>query len=821
MSVQRSLFRGRGIGPRLLRSIGGSVLVGLCALVTLISWQAARTAEAEAIQSVKASAQSHANEVGGEFSAILAGARAVAANFATNVSAQNKLTRTFADSLVRAGLDAQPEQFGSWVVFEPNAFDGADVKYAGQAYHGPNGWFAPYWIRGSNGLEKADIYDGGSDPTDGPFYHKPRDERIAFITDPYAYSINGKSVLLVTLSAPMIAGDRFVGAVGADLQLTDIQARVHRIRPYETARASLIAPNGVFAATSDTARLGKSAVDSTALPALVSDIAKGEALVFPDNNGELIVRVPVHARGSDRPWALEIHVPRSTVLAPVRQLQAFAIALGLGTLLLVGFMILRAVNNIAKPLGTLAGIAEQVARGDTQVALPAISEDEVGRVTAAVQQIVVAQQELATASQRLAAGDADVAVTVRSDADQLGQSMTSLRDTVRALVSETGQLIEAARAGDLAARGDASRFQGAYASLVQGINDTLDATTQPVRVAIESLEQLADRDLTARVTGAYQGDHARIQHAVNSAAEALSSALREVNHASTRVSVGAQQIAAGSDALAVGASEQAASLEEVSASLQESSGITQRNAEDSRTATRLMEETRSAADTGTQAMGRLSEAVRRIQESSSATAKIVRTIDEIAFQTNLLALNAAVEAARAGDAGRGFAVVAEEVRALALRSAQAAKQTADLIEGSVAATEAGVAITSDVSGELQRIASQVSAVDEVIKQIATASEDQAEGARQIATALEQMNSVTQQSAANSEEAAGAAQEMASEAERLRELVGAFVLEARGTANKGPGSTVGDVYGGVQTTSRGTQSSNGRHTRGTAGRPGRR
>ena len=808
MSLQVSLFRGRGIGPRLLRSIGGSVFAGLGALVALISWQAARTTEEEAIKSVTASAQGHANQIGGEFSALLAGVRTIASTFATHTSGRTGLSRITGDSLVRAALEAQPDQFGAWVVFEPNAFDGADSRFVGVAYHGTNGWFAPYWIREANGVEKADIFDGGADPTAGDFYSKPRDAHITYVSDPYPYPINGRDVLFVTLSAPIMAGSRFVGAAGADMTLADIQARVGRISLYGTARASLVAPDGVYAATWDSTRVGKPMVDSSALPALRASIAQGETLVSPDAAGELVVRVPVRAQGNDRPWALEIRVPRSAVLAPVRNLQLFAVGLGLGTLLLVSFMILRAVSGIAAPLGTLAAVSERVALGDLQVTLPAPGDDEVGRVTAAVQQIVAAQQEIALASQRLAQGDMDAAVTVRSDADQLGQSMTSLRDTVRALIAETGQLIDAARTGDLTARADAARFQGGYASLVQGINETLDATTQPVRVAIETLEQLADRNLTARVAGVYRGDHARIQQAVNGAAEALSSALRDVRQASTRVSVGAQQIAAGSDALAVGASEQAASLEEISASLQESRGITQRNAEDARTAVQLARDTRASADAGTEAMARLSDAVVRIKESSTATAKIVRTIDEIAFQTNLLALNAAVEAARAGDAGRGFAVVAEEVRALALRSAEAARQTSELIERSVTASDAGVAITTDVSTQLEHIAGQVSSVDEVVRQIASASEDQAEGARQIATALEQMNGVTQQSAASCEESAGAAQEMASEAERLRELVSGFVIDeqsesrerdGRPTARAGVRSRQsGTAYGSRQT-----------------------
>lgn len=784
LAFASALVRGRGIGPRLMRRVGGTAVAGVIALVAIISWQASRTAEAEAIASLTASARGYASDVGGEFGAVIAGTRNVAASFGVHVTAKTPLSRAVGDSLIQAALLAQPDQFGAWVLFEANRFDGLDTKYAGQAYHGPNGWFGPYWTRAGGSPTRTDLYDGGVDPTAGDFYQKPKETKQAYLSDPYEYPINGKATLMITASVPVLRDGTVVGVAGSDLTLSDIQARVAQIHPYDDAHASLIAPNGVYAATDDTARIGKLAVAKDSVDAFTKAIASSAVSVSVDGADRIVVRVPVTTRGTDRAWALDITVPRSTVLAPVRKLQAFAIVLGLITVTLVGVMIGANVTSIAAPLGRLAEAAERVAAGDLQVQVQHDHDDEVGRVTQAVQRVIASQQQLADASARLAAGDADVIISVRSDADVLGQAMTSLRDTVRSLVDETGTLITAARDGNLAARGDASRFEGAYASLVQGINDTLDAVTQPVVVATSALERLAQRDLTARVTGQWRGDHARIQSAVNAAADALATALREVRSASDRVSVAAQQIASGSDALAVGASEQAASLEEVSASLQESAGITQRNASDAGEASRTADDARKAAVEGTAAMTRLSDAVNRIRESSAATAKIVRTIDEIAFQTNLLALNAAVEAARAGDAGRGFAVVAEEVRGLALRSAEAARQTSALIEDSVTATESGVAITGEVADGLDRIATQVSSIDVMIRQIAEASADQAEGSRQVATALEQMNAVTQQSAANSEEAAAAAQELASEADRLRSLVEEFVLDeakgARGT-----------------------------------------
>ena len=247
------------------------------------------------------------------------------------------------------------------------------------------------------------------------------------------------------------------------------------------------------------------------------------------------------------------------------------------------------------------------------------------------------------------------------------------------------------------------------------------------------------------------------------------------------VASAAGQIGQGSQALAQGASEQASSLEEVGASLQEMASMTRQNAGNSQEARGLTETSRTGVQRGLESMQRLSEAMEKIKASSDATARIVKTIDEIAFQTNLLALNAAVEAARAGDAGKGFAVVAEEVRNLAMRSAEAAKSTAELIDESVHNAESGVALNQTVLGQLQEITGQTNQVGEVMGEIATASEQQSSGIEQITSAVEQMNQLTQQNAANSEESASAAEELSGQAEELRGLVAAFRLSRQATA----------------------------------------
>ena len=232
----------------------------------------------------------------------------------------------------------------------------------------------------------------------------------------------------------------------------------------------------------------------------------------------------------------------------------------------------------------------------------------------------------------------------------------------------------------------------------------------------------------------------------------------------------ASQVSTASQSLAEGATEQAAGLEETSSSLEEMASMTRQNADNAQQAKVLAKETNSYASEGSRAMDRMSEAMKEIQKSSDETAKIIKVIDEIAFQTNLLALNAAVEAARAGEAGKGFAVVAEEVRNLAMRSAEAAKNTSSMIEESVKNSRNGVEISNEVSQKLSDIGTAAGKVDSFIEEIAVASQEQSQGIDQINTAVTQMDKVTQTNAANAEESASASEELNGQAEQMIQIV---------------------------------------------------
>jgi len=352
----------------------------------------------------------------------------------------------------------------------------------------------------------------------------------------------------------------------------------------------------------------------------------------------------------------------------------------------------------------------------------------------------------------------------------------NMRATLEELVEQTNRLTEAAQAGRLDQRGQTKQFGGVYRRLVDGVNATLDAMVAPIDETSDVLQRIAERDLTVRVVGEYGGDFAKIKDALNLAVENLSVALTRVTETAEQVSTASNQISAGSHSLADGAARQASSLEEISASLQEVTSMSGQNSDKAREAETLSGKARESADKGVASIGRLSEAIDRIKASADKTGRIVKTIDEIAFQTNLLALNAAVEAARAGEAGKGFAVVAEEVRNLAIRSAEATRSTSSLIEEASENACQGVTINQEVLENFKEIDGQIRRVSEVVGEITVASSQQSEAIEQVNEGVNDTNSVTQQAAASAQESAGSAAEMLRLAQDLMEMVGEFRIQ---------------------------------------------
>jgi methyl-accepting chemotaxis protein len=433
-------------------------------------------------------------------------------------------------------------------------------------------------------------------------------------------------------------------------------------------------------------------------------------------------------------------------------------------------------RSIAEPVARTTQMIQEMSKGHLGMRLNLSGRDEIGVMARTMDEFAEnLQRYIAGGLQRLAKGDLNVETPVMDDRDEIGPSLKLMVENLQSVLAELEAVAKNSADGNLGYRANAGKFSGVYSGVLQELNAALDSLLEPVNEMAAVMEKVAKRDMTARVTGDYKGDFAKFKASVNTAIENLDEALHQVAVAAEQVATASEQVQSGSQALAEGASEQASTLEEITSSMQEIASMARQAASNAAEAKNMAEEANRSAASGSKSVELLSEAMAKIKQSSDATSKIVKTIDEIAFQTNLLALNAAVEAARAGDAGKGFAVVAEEVRNLAMRSAEAAKNTAALIEESVRNADSGVEISQEVAKNLSEITEQASRVAEVVAEIAAAAEQQSQGVAQVNTGIEQLNQVVQQAAANSEESAAAAEELSSQAQELEGMVREFKL----------------------------------------------
>ncbi len=385
----------------------------------------------------------------------------------------------------------------------------------------------------------------------------------------------------------------------------------------------------------------------------------------------------------------------------------------------------------------------------------------------------------------LAAGDLDSPVAYADHRDCVGR-MTKAMEAFKSEAIERRKLEEDALTVSQRNEQKLRETERAYQASGQ-------SQTQVVDAIAGALERVSQGDLTCRVTEDLAPEYQRIRDNFNLAISQLQDAMRGIVQNAHAIHAGAGQMTQATDDLSRRTEQQAASLEETAAALDEITATVKKTAEGANQASRVVSNAKQDAQHSGQVVREAVAAMSGIEKSAQQISQIIGVIDEIAFQTNLLALNAGVEAARAGEAGKGFAVVASEVRALAQRSAEAAKEIKSLISASSAQVDQGVDLVGQTGKALERIVVQVNEIDSVVAEIAASAQEQATGLNEVNSAVNQMDQVTQQNAAMVEQSTAASHTLATDAEQLASLIGRFNVGEIATARPArKGSTTARV-----------------------------
>ena len=375
---------------------------------------------------------------------------------------------------------------------------------------------------------------------------------------------------------------------------------------------------------------------------------------------------------------------------------------------------------------------------------------------------------------KIANGDMSAEMGKASNNDQIHEWLMLLKHNIQALAIDVNMLSVSAVEGNLQKRADATKHQGDYRKIIEGLNSTLDGIILPVNEVVAVLTEVEKGDLTKTVHGHYKGQLEDFKDTVNNTIAKIAEIIGEVNSAAANIASASGEISATAQSMSQATSEQAASVEETSSAVEQMSASINQNTENAKVTDGMATQTSREAIEG-------GEAVKTTVRAMKSIAGKIGIIDDIAYQTNLLALNAAIEAARAGEHGKGFAVVAAEVRNLAERSQVAAKEIGELAESSVEMAENAGKLLDTIVPSIKKTA-------DLVQEIAAASEEQSTGVGQINTAMNQLNQITQQNASASEELAATSEEMSGQAMQLQEMMEFFTVSGhKASASKHPSS----------------------------------
>ncbi|WP_419251765.1 methyl-accepting chemotaxis protein [Caulobacter sp. ErkDOM-YI] len=636
-------------------------------------------------------------------------------------------------ALVKPNALATESVMGAWFMAEPNALDGNDAALIDNAALASNkdGRFSVYWVN-QNGTPGLELEADGSDFAED-YYTGVAQSGKPTLTEPYFETIAGGQVAMSSVALPVMSGGKLIGVAGLDMSLDNLSKALGALHPLEGGRVMLVSSGGQWVAHPD-ADLRMKAYGDAGADAVRAVLGGGKAVEIKGiKAGDVaMIRVvhPIAMPALNTTWALIMDVPVAAITGPATKLARILFIGGaLITLAVLAALFFASVTLVRGPLAGLTRSVDSLSAGHYDRPVSGIAGgDEIGAIARALDGF---RHDLADGQRRRTEQEAERAVA------------------------------------------EAERQR-------HGIEAQARAEAQATAVSAlgEGMEKLADGDLIWRMReDSFTADARKMPRDFNAAVESLQATMAGILNAARSIRAGCAEISKASDDLAQRTERGAAGLEQTAAALDQITSTVKRSSEGADRARQVTQSAKINAERSGAVVKEAVEAMGGIEKSSNEITNIIGVIDEIAFQTNLLALNAGVEAARAGEAGRGFAVVAQEVRALAQRSADAAKQIKTLIRTSTEQVGRGVRLVGETGETLDQILVQVAEINDLVGEIAASSKEQAVGLAEVNQAVNQMDQVTQQNAAMVEQSTAASHALASEAAELERLVGRFQVGA--------------------------------------------
>ena len=774
------------LGTKLIIKSVSILSAFLIAAFAIVIFETAQTSTQSALDSITSLAQRDAATIVAELTEPLDTVRAIANSMQGYKNIDIAKRRNFYSSIIKGVLENNESYVGVWTCWEPDALDGLDSVYSHNSMSDSTGRFIPFWQRTNGKVFLTALVDYETEGA-GDYYLLAKKTGQETILDPYTYKLGGKDVLLTTVSVPIKdETGTVVGVAGINLALSDLQNTAFVNGGFESVHTSVISNTGTYIISPNSELIGTTIADSgdADAEAILAAISRGETFQrdgISQQTGEPIKSVycPVIIGNSTAPWSVVVEVDNAEVMAStMRMSTTLIIILAVLLAVIVVSLLLMVRYSISKPIKETANLAKSLAEGHLDAPVKIKSYDEIGELKA------ILDDQVRGAFKNIQKTQVVTEKQSRYSSEQVDKLVVNLERLSK------GELYCDMSVGD--ADEDTQDVYTLFSNISANLHMSVNAIKGYIKDISSVLGEISAKNLNVEISAEYQGDFVALKDSINGIVQSLNEVMLDINVSADQVASGTQQVSGGSQEISQGATEQASAIEELTASVSQIAEQTRLNAASANEASQLTTSAKRDAEQGNEQMKAMQQAMADINEASASIGKIIKVIDDIAFQTNILALNAAVEAARAGAHGKGFAVVAEEVRNLAARSANAAKETTDLIEGSIRKAEAGTRIASETAGSLANIVRGVEKAAQLVGEIAQASNEQASAIMQVNRGIEQMSLVVQTNSATSEEAAAAAEELSSQAEMLKNMIGQFSLKSDDSAKAIEAAGIGEA-----------------------------